>query len=251
MNLPGNGVPVTKSGSPINEKVFAYAFDTSQRYLATRARFGDRYWLVTSSEFHKCNKAVHEFVDYFVRLALNHELKEKTLEKGEGKKDRYVFLEELASQTRDPKELRDQLLNILLAGRDTTASLLGWLFYLLARDPTTFQKLRRAVLQDFGTDTENISFSTLKNCQYLQHCLNDTLRVLPVVPFNGRRALKDTTIPRGGGPDGLSPIYVKKGQEIAYTVHVMHRRKDLWGEDAEEFKPERWQGRRPGWEYLV
>jgi len=33
-------------------------------------------------------------------------------------------------------------------------------------------------------------------------------------------------------------------------VHVMHRRRDLWGEDADDFKPERWDGRRPGWEYL-
>lgn len=49
--------------------------------------------------------------------------------------ERYVFLKELAKDTRDPKLLRDQLLNILLAGRDTTASLLSSVFYELAGNP--------------------------------------------------------------------------------------------------------------------
>ncbi|KAK3044892.1 hypothetical protein LTS18_015124 [Coniosporium uncinatum] len=68
--------------------------------------------------------------------------------------------------------------------------------------------------------------------------------------MNGRRAAKDTSIPLGGGPDGQSPVFIGKGTEVGYSVHIMHRRKDLWGEDAEEFKPARWSGRRVGWEYL-
>jgi cytochrome P450 len=43
---------------------------------------------------------------------------------------------------------------------------------------------------------------------------------------------------------------VRRGQEVNYSVYVMHRRHDLWGPDADEFVPERWTGRRPGWEYL-
>lgn len=70
------------------------------------------------------------------------------------------------------------------------------------------------------------------------------------MPINSRRATKDTTLPRGGGPDGLSPVYVQKGKEVNYVVHAMHRRKDLWGPDADEFKPDRWVGRKPGWEFL-
>jgi cytochrome P450 len=54
----------------------------------------------------------------------------------------------------------------------------------------------------------------------------------------------------GGGPDSQSPIYIKKGQEVNYVVHVMHHRKDIWGPDATQFNPERWIGRKPGWEFL-
>ena len=107
-------------------------------------------------------------------------------------------------------------------------------------------------MNDFGTYTnpEEITFAKLKSCTYLQHCLNETLRIFPLVPGNSRRATKDTTLPTGGGPDGKSKVYVRKGQEIQYSVYVMQRREDIWGKDAAEFKPERWVGLKTGWEYL-
>ena len=251
--LPSNvGVP-PKGGLRRDEKVFAAAFDLGQKYLATRARFMDKYWLVNNAEFRRTCKTVHDFIDYFVKLALNKEFKEKEMEKGNiVRKDRYVFLDALVRETRDPIELRSQLLNILLAGRDTTASLLGWTFFILVRHPEAYAKLREVVLNDFGTYTNSaeLTFSSLKSCQYLQHVINETLRLYPVVPLNSRRAVRDTTLPRGGGPDGMSKIFVKKGQQVDYSVHVMHHLKELWGEDADEFKPERWIGRKPGWEYL-
>lgn len=51
-----------------------------------------------------------------------------------------------------------------------------------------------------------------------------------------------TSLPTGGGEDGKSPILVRQGQAVGYCVYAMHRRKDLYGEDAEEFRPERWEG---------
>lgn len=80
--------------------------------------------------------------------------------------------------------------------------------------------------------------------------MNESLRLYPVVPSNGRMANKDTTLPRGGGPDGQSKIFVPKGTMVNYNVYTVHRRKDIWGPDAEEFRPERWEGRKVGWEYL-
>ncbi len=91
----------------------------------------------------------------------------------------------------------------------------------------------------------------LKGCQYLQFCLNEALRLNPPIPVNYRRATRDTTLPCGGGPDGTGKIFVRKDQQVDYSVYVLHRRKDIWGEDAEEFNPERWsRGRLNGWEYL-
>ena len=129
---------------------------------------------------------------------------------------------------------------------------LGWTFYLLARHPEVFEKLREIILSDFGTfeSPHSLTFANLKACTYLQHVMNEVLRLYPNVPVNARRALHDTSLPHGGGPDGKSPVFVPAGQDIIYSVHVMQRRKDLWGEDASEFKPERWAGRKGGWEFL-
>lgn len=77
------------------------------------------------------------------------------------------------------------------------------------------------------------------------------LRLYPPVPLNGRTALKDTTIPVGGGPKGLSPIFIPKGMTVGYSVWAMHRRTDLWGPDAAKFNPERWEGgKMRSWQYL-
>lgn len=71
-----------------------------------------------------------------------------------------------------------------------------------------------------------------------------------MVPFNNRCAIRDTVLPAGGGPDGKSPLFIKAGQIVFYTVFALHRRKDIYGEDADEFRPERWETLRPVWEYL-
>ena len=128
------------------------------------------------------------------------------------------------------------------AGRDTTASLLSWLFAELGQHPEMYTKLRQHILEDFGdasSDLSHLSFTKLKSCRYLQHVILETLRLHPPVPFNNRQALRDTTIPIGGGPSHDRPVAIGKGQIVTFSVYALHRRKDLWGEDANEFKPER------------
>ena len=231
----------------VDGQKFAKAFDTSTAWLASRARLSGLYWLLDHrKEFQNSCKDTHTFIDRYVHLALDRKLAGKT---SEGK---YCFIDSLTEQTSDPIEIRSQLLNILLAGRDTTAGLLGWFFHSLVRHPDTFVKLRAVILDDFGSykSPRDITFTRLKDCRFLHYCLNETLRLYPLVPINSRRALKDTTIPRGGGPDGLSKIFIRKDSEVNYSVHALHRRKDIWGPDADEFKPERWVGRKVGWDFL-
>ena len=66
------------------------------------------------------------------------------------------------------------------------------------------------------------------------------LRLYPSVPINMRQSCKDTVLPVGGGPDGKAPIFVRKGEAVSYCVYAMQRRKDIYGEDANEFRPDRW-----------
>jgi hypothetical protein len=67
--------------------------------------------------------------------------------------------------------------------------------------------------------------------------------------LNVRQAIR-TTLPVGGGPDGTSPVFIPKVQEIGYSVYVMQRREDIWGPDAAIFNPDRWADKKVGWEYL-
>jgi cytochrome P450 len=207
---------------------FAQVFDRVQHCLAFSSRFGPNYWIGHTREFRQLCKQVHEYVDYFVRMALNQPVEDITTaeKKLSSSDEKYVFLRALAKQTRDPSELRSQLLNILLAGRDTTASLLGWFFFILGQEQhaEVFEKLRGVILEAFGSHDQPkmITYAGLKSCHYLQWCINETLRLYPIVPLNVRTAEVDTTLPVGGGPDGKSPIYVKKGTEISYSVRCVH-----------------------------
>jgi len=251
--LVGKSGAIAETRSASREAAFTNAFDKAQDHLASRIRLGSKYWLHNPANFTETCKQCHDFIDYYVQIALQKEVRSNEAEKEANKgKNEYVFLEELAQQSRDPVEIRSQLLSILLAGRDTTASLLGWVFYFLARHQDVFFKLREHILTDFGEYREehDITFAGLKSSQYLQYCLSEVLRLLPIVPLNGRTSAKDTTLPRGGGPDGLSPIFVKKGTVVGYSVYVMQRNKDIWGKDADEFRPDRWVGRKAGWEFL-
>ncbi|TEY71231.1 hypothetical protein BOTCAL_0098g00200 [Botryotinia calthae] len=259
-------------GEEKDADAFAREFDLGSASLAKRARFASYavtqaiylssskllyditadylkfQWLVWPSGFKKAIKTCHQVIDRIVA----GNLEKMKAAGGVGDSGRYVFFEALTESTRDPVELRAQVMHILLAGRDTTASLLGFTILILARDATRYRELREIVLEEFGSFSKpkNITFTHMKTCRYLQWVLNETLRLYPLVPWNFRVAKKDTTLPRGGGKDGNSKIFVKKDTVVEYSIFALHRRKDIWGEDADEFKPERWEGRKGGWEYL-
>ncbi|KAK5046114.1 hypothetical protein LTR84_008571 [Exophiala bonariae] len=253
VTLTGSSKESAARATELDWTNFAACFDGATSALGVRGLLGPFYWMWSPPSFRRNCKEIHRFADYYVNLALKDSspLTRSGQEKNEQKR-RYVFLEELVEATQDPVEVRSQLLNILVAGRDTTAGLLSWTFWLLVRHPDIFKKLRQSIIDDFGTfqNPRAITFETLKSCGYLQYTLSESLRLFPTVPFNTRRAVRDTILPLGGGPDGKSPVYIKKGTEVNYLVHIMHHREDIWGSDVEEFNPDRWRSRKGGWEFL-
>jgi cytochrome P450 len=168
-------------------------------------------------------------------------------------KPRYVFLLELVSQTSDRIKIRSESLSVLFAAHDTTAALLTNLWFDLSKRPDIWTRLRDEIDTLQGRKP---SYEELKNLKYLRAVLNESQRLRPVVPATARMAREDTVLPLGGGHDGKSPILVPKGQIVGFAVYSMHQLKELYGEDAEEFRPERWldtpdqRGLRMGWEYL-
>lgn len=225
------------------ESEFAQAFNLAQEYLSYRGRLGAFYWLVNTPEFHRACRASHHFIDEAVQKALDATDAWRPKKSADEMKDPYVFIDALIQETRNKKELRDQCLNVLLAGRDTTACCLTWAFRLLARHPQVLDKLRMEIesITGLGEDATLPTREDLKKMRYLDLVLKEVLRLYPSVPVNSRMALKTTTLPVGGGPDGQSPILIRKGEAVGYSVYAMHRRTDIYGPDAFEFRPERWE----------
>ncbi|KAF2445213.1 n-alkane-inducible cytochrome P450 [Karstenula rhodostoma CBS 690.94] len=227
---------------------FTHAYDTALQDAALRAMQSPLARLMGQSKQDKQNcKTVHDFVQRYVDEALRWRQtwdgKEKALPTGQ-----YTFLYELVKETTDPIVLRGEVLNLLLAGRDTTASLLGSMFFQLAKRPDVWERLRAEIAELNGAKP---SFEELKNMKLLQFCMKETLRVNTIVPAVIRDANKDTTLPVGGGKDGKSPILLKKGQMVFCQPAVMHLREDLWGPDAGVWNPDRWATLRPGaWDYI-
>ena len=57
-------------------------------------------------------------------------------------------------------------------------------------------------------------------------------------------------LPAGGGRSGTDPIFVRKGDQLAVHFYCLHQDKTIWGEDAEEFRPERWENLKPVWDFI-
>jgi cytochrome P450 len=88
--------------------------------------------------------------------------------------------------------------------------------------------------------TFSINFRHIKSDQVSSVVASAALRLYPQVPINTRSTTKTTLLPKGGGSDGESPVLVPRKAGITFSPYHMHRRKELFGEDVNEYRPERW-----------
>lgn len=106
-----------------DEKAFSIHFDSAQAHMTKKFRLGNFHWWHNPKEYQVNNKIVNDFVRTYVDAALGKGPARDVEKAKEADKEKYVFMQELAKKTRNPDELRAQLLNILLAGRDTTVGI--------------------------------------------------------------------------------------------------------------------------------
>lgn len=231
--LFGESVNSLKAPKSANEQTFGEAFTTAQETVTQRFRLPDFYWMIGGSKFRKACKDVHCFADEIIT---------RNLSRSSGKSR--VFLDAVAESTVDRDALRGQIISLLVAGRDTTACLITWTFFLLVRHPKILEKLRTEIAGNCF-DPASLTRADLRKMSYLQNVLNETLRLYPSVPVNNRVATRTTVLPTGGGPDRTAPVLIPKGSTVSYSVYAMHRRSDLYGLDSELFRPERWDEDMP------
>ncbi|KAI1407327.1 cytochrome P450 [Hypoxylon sp. FL1857] len=227
---------------------FGRCFDVSMQKIANRARLGWLTLLLPDRELDECTAFMNAYVEKYV-AEVKREQGEKKQEQEDGK--RYMFLNELLRTGEPDEAIRDQLMSIFTAGRDTTTSVLSYLFFELSRRPDVVATIRREI-RDLGLSDESQlpPWERLRNMKYLNWSIKEALRLNPPVATNAREAVRDTILPVGGGPDGKAPVFVTKGTLIRYFPWALHRRQDIYGRDADAFRPERWEKLRPTFEYV-
>jgi cytochrome P450 len=157
----------------VKGEMFSDAFTYAQERIGLEGRVGKVVNLFPNKRYKNSLNYVHEYVGNYVEKAVELRKANFNVEKKEGQK--YVFLEQLAGTGVDKKKIQDELMNILLAGRDTTASLLSYTFYILARRPDVLEKLRAEVL---SLGSGRPTFEQLKSLKYLQYTLNEGTKIL-------------------------------------------------------------------------
>ncbi|KAF5777715.1 putative cytochrome P450 [Helianthus annuus] len=128
--------------------------------------------------------------------------------------------------------LRDILLNLIVAGRDTTSSTLSWFFYLLAKNPKAEDKIREELETQLNKEMGDIQAIDLGKLVYLHGGLCEALRLFPAVPFQHKEPVQPDILPSG--------YQVDCNTTIILCFYTMGRMDSIWGKDCLEFKPERW-----------
>ncbi|KAI1108179.1 cytochrome P450 52E2 [Nemania sp. NC0429] len=226
---------------------FGAYFDAAMAKIARRARLGWLTLLWRDPELDEYSEFMRAFVGRFVSDVRSARDLGDTNNTSRADAKKYVFLDELLKSGESNEVICDHLLSIFTAGRDTTTSVLSYLFFELSRRVDIVATIRAEIA---GLGHENPTWEELRNMKYLNWVIKETLRLNPPVASNQREAVRDTVLPRGGGPDGSAPVFVKRGTNFRYLPWVMHRRTDIFGEDAAEFRPERWKDLKVTYEYV-
>ncbi|TXG58397.1 hypothetical protein EZV62_016226 [Acer yangbiense] len=131
-------------------------------------------------------------------------------------------------------QLRDDLLSMLVAGHETTGSVLTWTLYLLSKDSGSLMKAQEEV--DRILQGRPPSFEDVKDLKFLTRCINESMRLYPHPPVLIRRAQVADVLPGN--------YKVNAGQDIMISVYNIHHSSQVW-ERAEEFLPDRFDMEGP------
>ncbi|KAI0668208.1 cytochrome P450 [Trametes maxima] len=147
------------------------------------------------------------------------------------------------SQRLSDEDVLAQVPTFLVAGHETTSTATTWCLYALTQAPAVQAKLRAELL---GVTSDAPTMDELSALPYLDAVVRETLRLHAPVPTTMRVATCDDVIPVGEPfvnrhGEVQDSIRISKGSAIIIPILSLNRSKKLWGEDAHEFKPERWE----------
>ncbi|KAL1919995.1 uncharacterized protein VTP21DRAFT_1141 [Calcarisporiella thermophila] len=210
---------------------FAVSFDYAQGVLDHR--FTNPFWRITeflSGTQRRFQEAVGVLNDFCYEI-IRDRRKESAEHRGARKHDlldMFMDYRDERGEALSDRQLRDVVINFIIAGRDTTAQQLSWQYLRLMEQPEVQQRL----YEELMANGDKLSYDSIKSLSYAMATFNETLRLHPPVPLNMKQVARDDVLPDG--------TVVKEGEMICFSTYCLGRDERIWGEDAEEFKPERW-----------
>lgn len=146
------------------------------------------------------------------------------------------LINSLLDHIEDQQVVADAAMNYLSAGRDTTAQSLTWTLYLLMRHPAAQQKVLEELQTTFPKAGHHlpVSFDSVQpvSLPYTMAVFNESLRLYPPVPIEIKECTETSLFPDG--------TRLPKGSIVMWVPWAMGRSHQIWGEDADDFRPERW-----------
>ncbi|GJP40918.1 hypothetical protein CLOM_g581 [Closterium sp. NIES-68] len=133
--------------------------------------------------------------------------------------------------TMSDQQVMDECITFLITNHETTSALLTWTVLLLSQHDTWQQRAREEARQVLGADGAGLTMEKTSELKVITMVLNEALRLYPPAPMVMRQCIARTKL--------SETLTIPAGCGVLVPVGAMHRRKELWGDDADEFKPER------------
>ncbi|KAJ6589747.1 cytochrome P450 [Mycena capillaripes] len=202
------------------------------------------------TNFHKIARASQEAMQRIGRQILRDDLAENDkFEKGRGRDLLSLLVranrakDNSASQRLSEEEVLAQVPTFLVAGHETTSTATTWALFALTQNVPAQTRLRDELL---SVPTETPTMDELNALSYLDCVVREVLRLHAPVPSTSRIATRDDVVPlETPWTDANGTVHetlrVTKGQAIMIPIVALNRDKDIWGPDAAQFIPERWE----------
>ncbi|XP_075487612.1 alkane hydroxylase MAH1-like [Primulina tabacum] len=217
------------------------AFSTSVEPLLHRHIVPERIWRLqqwlkfgNEKILDEAKKAFDEFI--FPLVSLKDEEQEDDFKLM--KVFKKVYEENRINSSGDLREfLKDTALSLMFAGRDTTSTCLTWLFWLIAKNPSTETKILQEIETELKIKTQDSSWRFFKveesrKLVYLHGALCESLRLFPPVALEHKSPMHDDILPSGH--------HLRKNSKMIISFYSVGRLEKVWGKDCLDFKPERW-----------
>ncbi|KAJ7514501.1 hypothetical protein O6H91_23G046900 [Diphasiastrum complanatum] len=261
----GFGVELGVLAPSLPNNPFAIAFDNVN--VIVIMRFFDPFWKLKrllnvghEASLKRSAKEIDEFIYRVIDSRRSEIQASRAFEKSDQLKpdllSRFIELGQDPANQINEKTLRDIVINFIIAGRDTTAVTLSWFIYMMTLHPDIADKVCEELKQlerslesegslknstegdqqtfneSLAKFAERLNYETLGRLTYLHAALTETLRLYPAVPEDPKGILADDVTPDG--------TQLKRGGLVVYVPYCMGRMEFIWGQDADQFKPERW-----------